>query len=237
MDASTAVPQARRCPGVAEANRRRKGERRTLTPAHLEGIRAAALARRGVPNPRTAETNRKRRTRLDRVWRDGRWRVPLAGRIQEVCRKGHPKPAGRIQEVCRKGHPKPAGRCPACRKAKAHARYVSQRAQWIINVREYFQNNPLIRRASRAACRARTKVRKANGAPITAKHLALLLEAQDGRCRYCRVPLGKDKHLDHRVPLSRGGPHEPANVCWSCPSCNLRKATKTETEFMERQAA
>jgi hypothetical protein len=67
--------------------------------------------------------------------------------------------------------------------------------------------------------------------PVTKAYLDTLFEAQDGCCRYCRAPLDDTKHLDHRVPISRGGPHAPSNVCWSCPSCNLKKGKKTELEF------
>jgi hypothetical protein len=83
-----------------------------------------------------------------------------------------------------------------------------------------------------AARRRRGILQGARIEPVTAAHLRLLLEAQDGACRYCRAPLGKDKHLDHLIPLARGGPHAPSNVCWACPACNLRKHTRTEAEFL-----
>jgi 5-methylcytosine-specific restriction endonuclease McrA len=80
--------------------------------------------------------------------------------------------------------------------------------------------------------RRRARQRNTHAEPITKAHLALLFEGQDGCCRYCRTPLGKDKHLDHRIPLARGGAHAPSNVCWSCPSCNLRKGARTEAEYL-----
>lgn len=88
-----------------------------------------------------------------------------------------------------------------------------------------------------AAGRRRARKRNATTEPVTKQHLALLLEAQDGACRYCRNPLDGEKHLEHRVPLARGGAHAPHNVCWSCPSCNLRKGTMTEAEFLAGRAA
>lgn len=78
--------------------------------------------------------------------------------------------------------------------------------------------------------RRRARKRDAVTARITSKHLALLLEAQDGCCRYCSAPLGKDKHLDHRVPLARGGAHTPDNVCWACPKCNQSKSARLYPE-------
>ena len=62
----------------------------------------------------------------------------------------------------------------------------------------------------------------------TAAWLALVAAA-DGVCRYC----GKSQPLtmDHRVPLSRGGRHEIANLIPACKPCNSRKHTRTEEEF------
>jgi 5-methylcytosine-specific restriction endonuclease McrA len=66
---------------------------------------------------------------------------------------------------------------------------------------------------------------------VTARDLASLFRFQEGRCAYCAVPLGKRKHLDHVVPLSRGGPHALSNLAWSCPRCNNSKGWKVGEEF------
>lgn len=80
----------------------------------------------------------------------------------------------------------------------------------------------------------RRRARKLNVtvAPISPDSLGMLLHVQEGRCYYCRALLGSDKHLEHRTPLVRGGAHAIDNACWSCPSCNRRKGTKTEQEFL-----
>lgn len=54
---------------------------------------------------------------------------------------------------------------------------------------------------------------------------------QHGLCYYCMAPLGASYHVEHKTPLCRGGSNGPENICCACPSCNLRKATKTEAEF------
>jgi 5-methylcytosine-specific restriction endonuclease McrA len=87
------------------------------------------------------------------------------------------------------------------------------------------------------ASRRRARMRGVMAEPITRTHLTLLLEAQEGRCRYCRRQLQRDMQLDHRTPLARGGAHAPSNVCRSCPPCNRRKRTKTEAEFLKEIAA
>lgn len=50
-------------------------------------------------------------------------------------------------------------------------------------------------------------------------------------CAYC----GKkdpDGHVDHIVPIARGGTDELSNLAWACSSCNVRKGAKTAEEFL-----
>ena len=62
-----------------------------------------------------------------------------------------------------------------------------------------------------------------------------LLNDSDYKCHYCgcNVEQGINLHIDHKVPLSRGGPHIIANLAVSCAKCNLRKNARTDTEFLE----
>lgn len=59
----------------------------------------------------------------------------------------------------------------------------------------------------------------------------LLFLEQEGLCFYCKKTLSIS-HLEHKIPLSRGGFHDISNVCLACPPCNLRKGTKTAEEFL-----
>ena len=50
-----------------------------------------------------------------------------------------------------------------------------------------------------------------------------------GRGEYCRMHQslqGATFHREHAIPLSRGGPTQPDNLAWACPSCNLHKANR-----------
>lgn len=49
------------------------------------------------------------------------------------------------------------------------------------------------------------------------------------KCFYCG---GAFEHVDHAIPLIRHGYHCLANLRPACKSCNLRKGTKTSSEFI-----
>lgn len=51
-------------------------------------------------------------------------------------------------------------------------------------------------------------------------------------CFYCDTFIS-DFHIEHKIPLSRGGLHSMENIVLSCPTCNLRKGTKTVEEFVQ----
>ncbi len=58
-----------------------------------------------------------------------------------------------------------------------------------------------------------------------------LLAAYDYCCGICGGKLDlTDWHLDHIVPLSRGGSHERANVQPSHPACNMAKGARLDHE-------
>lgn len=66
------------------------------------------------------------------------------------------------------------------------------------------------------------------------------MKAQKVLCNGCGEKLnmeGSDKyHVDHVIPLSRGGSNWPDNIQLLCPSCNLSKGAKTHEEWMQKLA-
>ena len=55
---------------------------------------------------------------------------------------------------------------------------------------------------------------------------------QRGRCAYTGVRLGRDAHIDHKVPTSRGGTNDASNLHWVTPEANFVKRTLTHDEFV-----
>ncbi len=52
-------------------------------------------------------------------------------------------------------------------------------------------------------------------------------------CYLCgiKIPFGKD-HLEHKIPLCRGGSNEYENLAVACQHCNNKKHTKTTEEYL-----
>lgn len=56
---------------------------------------------------------------------------------------------------------------------------------------------------------------------------------QDGRCIYCACSLESSFHIDHIMPVIKGGSSDKSNLQLLCPTCNLSKGPKTHEEFLD----
>lgn len=54
---------------------------------------------------------------------------------------------------------------------------------------------------------------------------------QKGKCYYCHKSVGTDYHVDHVVPLSRGGSDDISNIVIACSHCNCSKHNKLPHEW------
>jgi hypothetical protein len=62
--------------------------------------------------------------------------------------------------------------------------------------------------------------------------IAHLTKDDDWNCAYCDCELSYgDIHIDHIVPLSKGGTNDIENLALSCKPCNLRKGARTPEEW------
>lgn len=92
-------------------------------------------------------------------------------------------------------------------------------------VRASQKKNPLRLRVNKYKRRSLEKTGK-----VTLNRINELMVSQKGMCVYCSTPLGHF-HVDHIIPLSRGGDNNDENVQLLCPSCNWKKGNKLPDEF------
>lgn len=123
----------------------------------------------------------------------------------------------------------------AAHKDADHARQARWRAAHKearrITDAEWRRTHPLQLRVKLVNRRAR--IRNAVG-HHTVADISRLFDEQGGRCFYCTAILTTGWHVDHKTPLVRDGANDPANLACTCKSCNLRKNTKTESEFFQQ---
>ena len=62
-----------------------------------------------------------------------------------------------------------------------------------------------------------------------------LLVLQQWKCRCCGESLKSGYHLDHIIPLSRGGTNTEENVHLLLPKCNQQKYNLTFEEFLSKR--
>lgn len=59
-----------------------------------------------------------------------------------------------------------------------------------------------------------------------------ILRLQKGKCSCCRSKLTA-YHVDHIIPIARGGSNDKLNLQILCPPCNLKKNDKDPLDFMQ----
>lgn len=94
--------------------------------------------------------------------------------------------------------------------------------------RGWAKENP---EAMRAIVAKRRAIRLSAEGSYAASDVEAMLARQGGLCNHCRVDFGARFHVDHVIPLSRGGSNWPDNLQLLCVPCNLSKADKLPHEF------
>ena len=156
------------------------------------------------------------------------------------------------------------GRCKACTKAydeqwyaanreraaeTGHAWKAANRERTAEYQREWVSSN---RERARERCRewyaanlgseharaiAKDHRRRAAEGSFTKEEVVALLEAQKHKCEYCGAELLETSyHLDHIVPVSKGGTSYIENIAAACPCCNLSKSAKDLDVWLNERA-
>lgn len=91
----------------------------------------------------------------------------------------------------------------------------------------YYAANP---DKSRAKTHRRRALKRNNGGSFTPADIDALKQSQTDkqgklRCWYCGKAM-TDYHVDHFIPLAKGGTSSVDNLRLACPACNLSKSAK-----------
>jgi len=115
----------------------------------------------------------------------------------------------------------------ATHKDKARAYSATRKAQQRLIHRAWKTRNPDKVRRNRLMYE-----RRARTAPGVAsvEQIAARMAFFGNACSYCG---GSFEHVEHAIPLSRGGTNWPANLRPACSACNLVKGVKTIFEFLK----
>lgn len=99
--------------------------------------------------------------------------------------------------------------------------------------RERYRRHRIKRIVSQRNIQAR---RRGATGTITPEQWLRLLRRHNFGCFYCGTRLiPRNRTLDHKIPLSRGGTNTISNVVPACRLCNQRKMRMTAREFLARQ--
>ena len=177
---------------------------------------------------RLAEFNRTRKPRTGKglvapvFVRDG---VP--GKVCVRCLEWRPLEKFAKHATCAGGR---RNQCTTCGGRDAYAKHPER---MIAAARKYQAEHPEKTREIKRANNRRRHGRKAEGAGVSVAEYREIVAIFDGACAYCGEPADT---VDHVIPLSRGGQHDPANLVPACRACNFEKHTKTFDEWVAHRA-
>jgi 5-methylcytosine-specific restriction endonuclease McrA len=120
--------------------------------------------------------------------------------------------------------------------------------RWIANNRERVRESARLRARNNLerirfhTANRRARKRKASGS-YGRDDISRLFNLQKGKCayhRFCGNRISKRPngyHVDHIVPLAKGGTNWPSNLQLTCPQCNVRKNAQDPIDYARRLGA
>lgn len=82
--------------------------------------------------------------------------------------------------------------------------------------------------------RNRRSLEKGASGKHSAKDIESIYILQRGKCAHCCKRVGLKFHVDHIVPLAKGGSNWPHNLQILCPPCNLGKQSKDPIDWKQQ---
>lgn len=105
--------------------------------------------------------------------------------------------------------------------------YAKNRTSVLIRVIQWQKDNKDLVAARGNRRRARKKNAMSSDCRVRVSELK-----NETNCYYCKASLSdSNRHIDHVIPLSRGGADSPENLVAACASCNCSKQDRTPEEW------
>jgi len=117
-------------------------------------------------------------------------------------------------------------------KKRQHEYYLRNAERIKKQSSEWSKNNP---EGHRNHARTRRALEKNSTGKLSKGLEDKLFKLQKGKCPCCKQPLGDDYHLDHIVPLARGGSNTDDNMQLLRSQCNQQKHAKHPVDFMRER--
>lgn len=153
-------------------------------------------------------------------WREANPEKEAESRLKSVRAWAKRNP-DRKRELARKSNAKP----------EVSANNVARAKRWALANPERAHEVRLVSDRNRKAA-----LRGADGSH-TVDDVAAILKRQKLKCAECSISIRsqEDRHVDHIMPLSKGGTNWPSNLQVLCATCNLRKAAKDPLDFAKER--
>lgn len=117
---------------------------------------------------------------------------------------------------------------------KVKAAYQKWEAANPNHVREWTERNR--EQARETVRRRRSRLRSAQSFEVTTRDVKRMVARFGNRCAYCRERLSDRYHVDHVVPISRGGDNGIGNLVPACAACNSSKNNWLLSEWRYRDS-
>lgn len=112
--------------------------------------------------------------------------------------------------------------------AEYHARNPEKVAIWRKNA------DPVKKKIHRINNKLTRKNRIKDAGKLSSDIVPRLMKLQKGKCRACGKPLKDDYHIDHIIPLAKGGQNTDNNCQLLHSKCNLSKGARDPYEHAQR---